>query len=57
MELKLGKLYPTPIMPHEKKKKKNRGRMRLRGMVFTMDRTLTVPMVNFTAMYKAVLED
>ncbi|KAG1367821.1 hypothetical protein COCNU_14G002890 [Cocos nucifera] len=31
--------------------------MRLRGMVFNMDGTLTVPVVDFIAVYKAVLKD
>ncbi|KAJ4956257.1 hypothetical protein NE237_013040 [Protea cynaroides] len=30
---------------------------RLKGVVFDMDGTLTVPVINFTAMYKAVLGD
>lgn len=32
-------------------------RARLRGVVFDMDGTLTVPVIDFAAMYKAVLGD
>ncbi|XP_010262482.1 PREDICTED: haloacid dehalogenase-like hydrolase domain-containing protein At2g33255 [Nelumbo nucifera] len=49
-------LYSRPSMAHlSTTTTSTRQRMRLRGVVFDMDGTLTVPVIDFHAMYKAVL--
>ncbi|XP_061337505.1 haloacid dehalogenase-like hydrolase domain-containing protein At2g33255 isoform X2 [Gastrolobium bilobum] len=44
------------LFPHSKSKTMS-AKTRLKGVVFDMDGTLTVPVIDFAAMYKAVLGD
>lgn len=52
-----GVLRARPLMAHSSMSSCSRSqeKSRLRGVVFDMDGTLTVPVIDFAAMYKSVL--
>ncbi|XP_020222054.1 haloacid dehalogenase-like hydrolase domain-containing protein At2g33255 isoform X2 [Cajanus cajan] len=52
-----AKAFFLSAFPHSKRMSNSGVKTRLRGVVFDMDGTLTVPVIDFPAMYRAVLGD
>ncbi|RDY00104.1 Haloacid dehalogenase-like hydrolase domain-containing protein, partial [Mucuna pruriens] len=52
-----AKAFFLSTFPHSKRMSHTGVKKRLRGVVFDMDGTLTVPVIDFPAMYRAVLGD
>ncbi|TKY51816.1 Haloacid dehalogenase hydrolase domain-containing protein [Spatholobus suberectus] len=52
-----AKAFILSAFPHSKRMSHTGVKTRLRGVVFDMDGTLTVPVIDFPAMYRAVLGD
>ncbi|KAL2325049.1 hypothetical protein Fmac_024107 [Flemingia macrophylla] len=52
-----AKAFFLSALPHSKRMSNSGVKTRLRGVVFDMDGTLTIPVIDFPAMYRAVLGD